>query len=262
VSSGVAVLTDSGLRSESGIVVAFTERSGGVSEPPFDSLNLAAHVGDRPEAVDENRRRALAALELGEQAERLTTAEQVHGDHVFCVPEGDAGAGARAGSGSPPVPGTDALLTLEKDLPLLMCYADCVPIVLVARGPKRGISVVHAGWRGALAGLPGTAAKRLVEVTDAGPDGLLGYIGPHIGSCCYNVDEGRISQFRNSFDTIAAVGEGLDLAAAVRESLEHAGLRSSAIVDAGQCTSDHTQRFFSYRIAKVTGRHGAIAAIV
>jgi YfiH family protein len=262
MSAGVAVLTDSRLRSESGITVAFTERSGGVSAEPFDSLNLAAHVGDVPEAVDENRSRALAALGIGEQFERLTTAEQVHGDRVFRVAEADAGAGARAGSGPPPVPGTDALLTLEQNLPLLMCYADCVPLVLVATEPKRGIAVVHAGWRGALAGLAGTAAVALAQATGAAPDALLGYIGPHIGSCCYNVDEGRISQFRNSFDTIAAVGEGLDLAAAVRESLENAGLRSSAIVDAGQCTSDHTQRFFSYRVSEVTGRHGAIAAIV
>ncbi len=71
-----------------------------------------------------------------------------------------------------------------------------------------------------------------------------------------------MSLFRNSFDTIAAVGEGLDLAAAVRENLAGAGLPPRAIVEAARCTSDHTERFYSYRTAESTGRHGAIAAIV
>jgi copper oxidase (laccase) domain-containing protein len=96
---------------------------------------------------------------------------------------------------------------------------------------------------------------------EAGPHNVLAYIGPHVANCCYNVDERRISLFRNRFDTIAAVGHELDLSAAVIESLGEAGIARQAIAETGLCTSDHTERFYSFRAAQVTGRHGAIAAI-
>lgn len=260
---GVTVWTDAALRERAGLVVAFTERGGGVSGGSYESLNLAAHVGDDPRAVDENRRLLMAALGIAESRDALVCAEQVHGELVHVVTEEDAGRGSHAGAGAPPIPETDALVTACPGVPLLMCFADCVPIVLAAEtGGNPAVAVVHAGWKGSLAGLPGTTATRLAEHACCTPESLIAYVGPHIGSCCYNVDERRISLFGNTFDTIAAVGDNLDLSAAVRESLQGAGVPTEAIVEAGQCTSDHTERFYSFRTASVTGRHGAIAAIV
>ncbi len=257
----VVVHTDEALHADHGIVVAFSERTGGVSAAPYASLNLASHVGDEPAAVDANRGRLLASLGIAPLRDRLVTAEQVHGDRIAVVGIGDAGSGARASAGAPPVPGTDALVTSRSGIPLLMCYADCVPVVLVALSPVTAVAVVHAGWRGALASLPGSAAVALSEDAGCDPSGLLAYVGPHIGECCYEVDEALVSHFGNKFDTIGAVHGRLDLAAAVRESLAAAGVRRSRVAELGECTRDHTDRYFSYRAAPKTGRHGALAAI-
>ena len=91
---GIRSWTDSYLRRHSGILVAFTERGGGVSRPPFDGLNLAHHVGDDPTAVDLNRTRLMDALGLDGLSARIVTAEQVHGTSVAVVGDAEAGAGA------------------------------------------------------------------------------------------------------------------------------------------------------------------------
>ncbi len=259
---GVVVHTDEHLLATTGVLIAFTERSGGVSAAPYDSLNLASHVDDDPHAVDVNRDRLFDALGLKALRGRLVTAEQVHGEHVQHVTAAHAGAGAHAAAGMPPVPGTDALFTTEPGLPLMLFFADCVPVVLVAHAPQRAVAVVHAGWRGALASLPGRVALSLATEAGCDPSSLFAYVGPHIRRCCYEVDETLLSQFCNNFDTIGAVDGHLDLAAAVRESLTRVGVAESRIVESDQCTRDHTDRFYSYRAAPVTGRHGALAVII
>lgn len=246
---------------KSGILVAFSERTGGVSDAPYDTLNLAVHVGDQSESVDRNRARLLAALGVDALRGRLVTAEQVHGDRISTVTAEHAGAGAYALRGAARIPSTDALLTSARRLPLLMLYADCVPVVLVAFGPRRAICVVHAGWRGALAGLAGSAASALAAHAGCAIRELAAYVGPHIGPCCYEVGDDILSHFCNTFDTIGAVDGRLDLASAVREDLTRAGVVATRIAETGQCTRDHTDRFFSYRAAPVTGRHGALAVI-
>lgn len=255
------VHTDPALRSEHGIVVAFSERSGGVSAPPYDTLNLAGHVGDDPRAVDENRRRFLGAVGLPEAHDRLVTAVQVHGEHIHVVAACDAGRGALVSAGPSPVPATDALITSEQDIPLMMLYADCVPVILVSTAP-RAVAVVHAGWRGALAGLPGKALASLARTAGVAPSAILAYIGPHIGSCCYEVDDTLLSHFTHKFDTIAAVDGRLDLDAVVRASLRAEGLQDESVTGCGVCTRDQHERFFSYRASAITGRHAGLAAIM
>ncbi len=259
VPGGVVVWTDHSLARE-GIRIAFTERTAGASEPPYDSLNLAAHVGDDARAVDANRTLLLDSLALGHLRARLVTAEQVHGERVALVGEIDAGAGAFT-QGVSPIAATDALMTTETALPLLMLYADCVPVIFAAVTPRPAVCIVHAGWRGALADLPGRAAAELASFAGCETAELRAYIGPHIGTCCYDVGDEILSQFCNTFDTIGAVDGRLDLAAAVWEGLTREGVRSTRIAEVGSCTRDHTDRFFSYRAAPVTGRHGALAVI-
>ncbi len=259
----VGVHVDPWLREEYGVVVAFSERGGGRSAAPFDSLDLAAHVGDDPLCVDDNRMVLMTALGLGRLRDRLTVPEQVHGTVVREVAGAMAGLGAFARPGRPPaVPGTDALFTTDAETPILLCFADCVPIVLVATGPRRAVAVVHAGWRGALGRIVEEAARKLAATAGCEPSDLFAYVGPHIGACHYEVDETLLSQFVHSFGTIAAAQGRLDLGAVVSESLNGVGVPFSSRVRSGLCTAERTDAFYSHRAEGPTGRHGAFACIL
>lgn len=262
---GLTVFTDEALDARAGILVAFSARTGGASAPPWGSLDLAGHTGDDSAAVDENRRRLLGAVGL--DASRLVTAEQVHGDHVVEVDEHDAGAGARIATGRAPVPGADGLLTTAPGVPLLMMYADCVPVVIVAEGGRRAVSVVHAGWRGALAGIPGLAAAKAAAAAGVRSDGLTAYVGSCVCASHYEVSEDLASAFHERYASssrsvsILAAPPRVDLATAVMASLEEAGLTPERVATLGMCTVEEPALFYSYRAEGLTGRHGALAAI-
>jgi len=257
---GVSYWTDLQL-AETGVVVGFSERSGGVSDPPYASLNLGAHVGDDPERVDLNRSRVLAAAGLGGFRDRLVVPDQVHGDRIALVAAQDAGSGAYASGGRAAIPSTDALICASPELPLLLCFADCVPVVLVAPGPA--VAIAHAGWRGALASIPGRTAIELARVAGCNPASIVAYIGAHIRSCHYTVGDEIMSQFCNTFGTVArAVSGGLDLDAVVTASLVDAGVAPCSIARLGTCSAEATDRFFSYRSEDGrTGRHAAFACV-
>lgn len=245
-----------------GILVAFSERTGGVSEEPYASLDLSGSVGDDASRVDENRTRFMSALGLGAFRDRLITAAQPHGPKVVMVDDRDAGRGARLSGGDAPIPDADGLATTTADLPLMMLFADCVPVILV--DPRRGaIAVLHAGWRGALAGIPAVGVGSLVRA-GSDPASIVAYVGAHIGACCFEVGEEIMSQFANTFVTVAqAVSSHLDLGAVVTESLTGAGVRPTNVCRIESCTVDANERFFSYRAeGGVTGRHGALACIL
>lgn len=255
---GIGYHTDPVLRAASGVVVAFSERAGGISAPPYSSLNLAGHVGDDKDAVNENRRRFISAVGADDRARRLTTAEQVHGAGIARVTQTNAGSGAFAGGLPGPVPGADALWTTEPGVPLMLLFADCVPVVLVSESP-RAVAVVHAGWRGAYAGIVGFAVRTLASAL--GNSEITAYVGAHIGACCYQVDPSLVSQFANKFVTIPRASDRLDLAAVVAEDLDRAGVSRERQWHLGICTAHNTDRFFSYRADGRTGRHCAFALL-
>jgi YfiH family protein len=174
----------------------------------------------------------------------------------------EAGSGAFAATGGPPLPRTDALLTCEPDTPLMLFFADCVPIVLVAPGPC--VAVVHAGWRGALVGIAERSVLELARAASCYPSEIDAYVGPHIGPCHYEVDERLLSQFVNRYGTCArAESGGLDLGFVVAASLQTAGVDSRSIAGLGTCTAETNDRFYSYRAeAGRTGRHCALASVV
>jgi polyphenol oxidase len=263
-SDGVRVHHDAALLERSGIVVGFSERVGGVSHEPYASLNLAAHVGDVPEAVDENRRRLLSVLGIERMRPRLSLAEQVHGEAIADVDGGSAGSGAFASDpgGRPPVAGVDALVTSAVDVPLLLCFADCVPVVLVAEGPIRSVSVVHAGWRGALAALPGKSATDLARTAGCTPSDILAYVGPHIGACHYEVGYDVLSRFLSRFVNMPSAASAVDLGWVVDASLGEAGVPVENRYHMETCTAESSAAFYSHRTEGVTGRHGALAAII
>ena len=175
-----------------GVHAAFPARTGGVSAPPFDSLNLGLSVEDDPEAVLENRRRLCAAV--GVPQERLVVPGQVHGTTLRWVGEAEAGRGA---FDSPSViRGHDGLCTAAAGIGLVVSYADCVPVVIVGDGEVGpAFATVHAGWRGMLAGIVGKAATELA----VGRRLIAAAVGPSIGPCCFAVDEPLRRRFEARF---------------------------------------------------------------
>ena len=265
---GLAFLTDDGLFEACGTRIAFTQRSGGVSRPPYQGLNLGTHVGDDPQAVAENRRRLIRALSGGAPLAPLLVPNQVHGDHVALVSgitEDAADTPAASAVSEELVAGCDAVVCLDALRPVCLCFADCTPVILVA--PGGAFAVVHAGWRGAIASIPARAALRLAAEARVDPAGIHAYIGPHIGGCCYEVSQELLDRFTARFGAACDAGRRhLSLSAAVVASLLEAGVLRSGIIDAvsdlqpDSCTSCHAGVYYSYRKSGgVTGRHGAAA---
>ena len=262
---GLIWFQDTELLDSLGLLVAFSTRAGGASQDPYASLDLASHSGDEPRLVDENRARLARALGLDPTA--LVSAEQVHGDDVFVAGTRDAGRGARTAAGPERVSAVDALVTAAPGVPLLMMYADCVPVVIVAPGTRPAVGGVHAGWKGALAALPGKVAQVVAVEAGCPTGGLNAYIGAHIGPCHYEVDQGLAAAFEQRFAgvshsvSMAAASPRVDLGEAVSHALVSVGLHPHRIAKLGLCTAEHPALFYSYRAEGRTGRHGAIAAI-
>jgi len=218
-----------------------TTRAGGVSAPPFDSLNLAGHVGDRAEAVQRNRERLKKALKLPGMPRFL---HQVHGSAVvkFC----------RAKKvGDPPV--ADAAWTEETGVVLAVLTADCLPIVLSDR-QGTVIAAIHAGWRGLDNGIIEQTLARLPQRAD-----WLAWIGPGLRAADFEVgDEVREQLLAHGralpehFLPHDRAGRHLlDAAAVARWQLERQGV--STVADCGLSTL-RDERFYSYRRTPETGR--------
>jgi hypothetical protein len=234
----------------------FTRR-GGVSPAPFDSLNVASSVGDAIKNVQTNRQHMAAALGVGE--ERTRTVWQVHSADVIVArrdaPQGDT------------PPQADGIITDEPGLPLVMRFADCVPIML--HDPVHGaIGIAHAGWRGTVAGIAGAVVQAMVDAYDTRPQDLIAAIGPSIGPCCYEVGPEVVAQVRGAFlDSSGLIlppanggGPHLDLWAANQRALEVSGVERVEV--ARLCTACHTHEFYSYRAeAGRTGRFGALISL-
>jgi len=216
-----------------GAKVWFFTRLGGVSDPPYDSLNVSKVVGDGGEAVAENLRRIQEAM--GGQLSAWV--KQVAGDGVVRVSEAVFAGEA------------DALVTDEHGFSLVVAVADCVPVALVG---ERGVGMVHSGWRGTLAGVAAKAAQEMGEPVQA-------YIGPSIRGCCYEVSEELARTFAGRFGKEVVSGRYLSLQAAIRINLREAGVRE--IHDLGLCSGCRPDLFYSHRKqGPLTGRNLAAVA--
>ena len=228
--------------------VAFSTRLGGVSEGPFESLNLGILTGDDPECVLENRSRL--CRHAGADPEQATMLWQRHGARVVRA-KADRGV-MTAGFDHPP---GDALWTDERGLALMLITADCLPVAVArANGREPALAVLHVGWRGLLEGVVTAATKAL------GDGRLVAAIGPGIGACCYQVGEEVAEPFRSRFGAEVLVGRKLDLYAATEKALVSAGC--TAVERVEMCTSCHPELFFSHRRdGPATGRQGVIAHV-
>jgi YfiH family protein len=212
--------------------VAFSTRQGGVSEGPFESLNLGILTDDDRERVVRNRELLLTDLGVDEFA----MGRQVHGT---AMEEWD-------GPSSRPLKELDGHVTSTPGLGLLVLVADCLPVALVGEGRA---AMLHCGWRG-LAG--GIIEKALMKF-DAPPAAA---IGPGIGQCCYEVGDEVLAEF-SAYEGVAD-GRMLSLRAIARQQLEAAGV--TQIEDVDLCTSCRPDLFFSHRRDNgLTGRQAGVA---
>lgn len=231
-----------------GASAAFSTRLGGVSQPPFDSLNLGLLTDDAEENVTANRQRLAAAL--GFEPDQIAFARQVHGTHLI-EHRSDIVSTLLAPPATKRVETTvegDGHVVSEPGVVPLVFVADCLPVALA--GP-RGVAMVHAGWRGLASGIVAAGAEA-VEATSAA-------IGPGIGPCCYEVGPEVLAAFSDLGDRVAA-GRMLDLPEVARRLLARAGVEQ--VFSAGLCTSCEEELFFSHRRDEGrTGRQGGLAWI-
>jgi polyphenol oxidase len=235
-----------------GATAAFSARLGGVSDPPFDGLNLGALTDDHAEAVTENRR--LLAAALGFELEAVAFSRQVHGAELLThsepplrcsfAPRNSVGAQRKPDGGSTPV--ADGHVLRAAGVAGLVFVADCVPVAVVGPG---GAAILHCGWRGMAAGI---IAKGV-----ASTDATAAAVGPCIGPCCYEVGPEVLTFFDRLGDGIAD-GRMLDLPEVARRLLLEAGVERVEL--SGLCTSCEPGLFFSHR--RDRGRTGRQAGLV
>ncbi len=228
-----------------GTRVVFTDRHGGVSEPPYDTANLGLLTGDDPDRVRENRRR-VGAIVGGSAADpdRWFRVRQVHGTSVVTAERVHPG----------PAPEADAAVTAEPGLPLTVLTADCAPLALVA---DDAVAAVHAGWRGLLGGVIEAAVGRLREL-DGGA--VRAVLGPCIQPDRYPFGAAELDAVaaRLGVGVRATTPDGqpaLDLPAAVGAALATAGVSDVADVDV--CTAASPD-YFSFRRDGPTGRQAML----
>jgi len=245
------------------VVNAFTTRTGGVSGTPFSNLNLAYNVGDKESHVAKNRKIILDALSIDYRT--AVTAQQVHKDKIALVRKEDKDKGAFKYSKG--IGQTDALITDIPGIPLLMCYADCVPIFIL--DPiKKAIALIHSGRKGTELELTLKTLFKMKKIFETNPCSCLAAIFPSIGPCCYSIKEENkiddywLNQVEYNIEPISLKNKGvrrLDLRKANNVQLIKAGLLKKNIFVNEICTADHPELFFSYRRDK--GNTGRMAAI-
>ncbi|NLP42226.1 MAG: peptidoglycan editing factor PgeF [Veillonellaceae bacterium] len=239
-------------------------RIGGMSRPPYSELNLGLHTGDNQHDVIYNR--LLFCEAAGVVFDKVVTAQQTHGDNIAIVSHVDMGKGHASYDQS--IEDTDALITNIPNIPLMLFYADCVPVLIV--DPIRNVvAVCHAGWKGTVAKIAQKTILKMASQFQTIPSDCLVGIGPSIGACCYEVDQNVIIKLMQNFKSwkqlVKQTSEThwkLDLWMANKIQLEEIGVKSPNIVISGMCTSCNTSLFYSHRAEHgLTGRLGAVISL-
>ena len=222
----------------------FSTRQGGVSEGPYESLNLGILTEDDPERVSENRRILAGRADLAPDC--VAMGWQVHGTDLRewdSPPEPSAFA----------EPGTaldrvDGHLTERPGLALMVLVADCFPVALAGGGK---VAVLHCGWRGLAGGIVETAVAGFEDPPAAA-------VGPGIGPCCYEVGPEVLASFEDVEG--AAEGRMLDLRAVIAHQLSAAGVEQVDHLD--HCTSCRPELYFSHRRdGGLTGRQAGLVVL-
>jgi purine-nucleoside/S-methyl-5'-thioadenosine phosphorylase / adenosine deaminase len=228
-----------------GIQAGFTTRNGGVSRPPYNSLNLGFNTDDARFHIEGNRSTLARAFALSPN--QLLTVKQVHGTDVLVLDQPNPDLSHFLSVEC------DAVITDQPGLMLGVLVADCYPVLLYDSVRKVG-GVVHVGWRGAAAGLLNKTVQAMQGSFGCNPTNLLAAVGPGIGAHKYEVDRQVRELFRRGsghWEAIAsevALGKWhLDLRKSCLLQLQEAGLPADGLSAAEECTCCHRELFFSYR---------------
>lgn len=218
-----------------------TLRHGGVSKRPYNSFNIATHVGDELAMVQKNR--AMLNNKIPGTPQWL---EQTHSSNVVLLPSDER------------IPVADAVYTEEKNIVCAVMTADCLPLLIT---DKKGscVAAIHAGWRGLCDGIIEATIKKL----SAKPESLLVWLGPAIGADAYEVGEEVYDAFKNNNnaarEAFTSVSEGhwlFNMYCSAKLQLNEIGVRQ--IYGGNHCTLSEEEHFFSYRRDGVTGRMASL----
>ncbi len=222
-----------------GVAACSSTRLGGVSAPPWDSLNLGAHCGDNMDSVEENRRRFYQAAALPSNPVWL---EQVHGTDVLRL-NGETPVSKRA----------DASYTDKRGVVCAVMTADCLP-VLLCNSTGTEVAAAHAGWRGLCEGV----VEHTVACFRESPENIMAWLGPAIGPMAFEVGpevrEAFVAKDVHAEQAFRPVGEKYyaDIYQLARQRLSNLGIHQ--IYGAERCTFSEKHEFFSYRRDRTTGR--------
>ncbi|MBS1250788.1 MAG: Polyphenol oxidase [Chloroflexi bacterium] len=239
------------------ITQAVFTRQGGVSHSPWDTLNLGGTVGDDPQRVAENRRRAFRAV--GRSLDTLYDVWQVHSARVLRV--------MGPLSSSEEIIKADAMVTDEAGVSLFMRFADCVPVLFY--DPVRGtLGMAHAGWQGTVGKVVSATVEALAANYGTRPEDILAGIGPSIGPDHYEIGPDVIARVEQAFpkeaSTLLSSEDGavkLDLWKANQLTLKEAGVRQVEVAEI--CTACNVEDWYSHRAENGrTGRFGALLSIL
>lgn len=240
----------------------FSFRTGGVSETPFQSLNMGLHVRDNAASVIQNRE--LCARELSTSLESWVVAEQVHGNKVACVDETHRGLGSTDHRDA--ISGVDGLITDKPDVTLAVLSADCVPI-LFYDPVSSVIATAHSGWKGTLSHIAVMVIETMIEKYHSNLQDIRIILGPSIRRCCYEVSEEvaslMVEQFGKKIVTKGFYSKDhywLGLQDCILQDLYCCGIKKEHIDDSGICTGCHVPLLFSHR--KEKGKTGRIVGAI
>lgn len=236
-----------------------TTRLGGVSNPPFSSMNLGGHVGDDSSALRQNWLR-FGKMQAWSR-ETIATCNQVHGDSILIAETG----------GHKPVD-ADALISLKSGLGVGVFTADCVP-VLLADPVTKAVAAIHCGWKGASKQLASKTLDKLKALTGLRPENVLVWFGASIAQCSYQVGPEVVAGFGESlkeknsilFESPRAKRDGtgkylLDIARTIEDELIRAGIPLKNLEHADIDTFSRTDLVFSYRAE--SGKTGRMLSYV
>lgn len=222
------------------IIHGFTTREGGVSKGAYDSLSLSPYRGDDIKCVHKNEE--ILCESLGFDYKKLSSTKQEHTDNIEIITSENIGIGVHDSWGK----GVDAVITREKNVPILCYSADCVPIIMYA-SDIRAIAAVHSGWKGTAMQIALKTVKKLVEM-GANPENIYAAIGPCIGKCCYEVSGDVALQFDEKYYTAKEDGKYmLDLENANFDMIASCDVPPQNISASGICTKCNNELFFSHR---------------
>ena len=245
-------LIESKLFRSLGITAFFTERHGGVSLPPYDTLNFGRGIGDDEDAVSTNMERLVDQTDLNSQPHQ---AKQVHGTgHLIC-----------SGQGREHPDEADILIATESNVSVAVRTADCLPILL-ADPVAKVIAAVHAGWRGTSRRISAHTVELMLKQGSTA-ENIYATLGPAIGPCCFEIDRETADRLAASSATATqAINQQgnphADLSSINIMQLKEAGVVEKHIESNHRCTRCHPERFYSYRRDHgLTGRHLAVVVL-